>query len=97
MAQKINQNKTYIAVNIPENSSKAPRKSFWSVFKRDASTKNNKEAKEVVSATPRINKTDLARLLSLAKPEKWKLFGKYNRQPLRKAPSNSVFQERFVF
>ncbi|XP_008192744.1 ATP-binding cassette sub-family B member 10, mitochondrial isoform X2 [Tribolium castaneum] len=76
MAQKVSQNKTYIAVNIPENSNKAVRKSFWSVFKRDASTKKSKEApKEVAPATPRINKADLARLLSLAKPEKWKLFG----------------------
>ncbi|RZB49891.1 ATP-binding cassette sub-family B member 10, mitochondrial [Asbolus verrucosus] len=70
MSQKVNQNKTYIAVNIPENSNKTVRKPFWSIFKRNVTT--NKEA---VPARPRIRKSDLERLLALAKPEKWRLMG----------------------
>jgi ABC-type bacteriocin/lantibiotic exporter with double-glycine peptidase domain len=72
MSQKVDKNKTYIAVNIAENSNGAVRRTFLSRFRRNASTNDKKDA---VSATPRLNKTDLARLLSLAKPEKWKLIG----------------------
>jgi hypothetical protein len=72
MSQKVDKNKTYIAVNIAENSNGAVRRTFLSRFRRNASTNDKKDA---VSAAPRLNKTDLARLLSLAKPEKWKLIG----------------------
>lgn len=75
MSQKISQNKTYIAVNIPENANNATRRTFWSHFKRDASTKTKKEVKTDVPEAPRLNKADLARLFSLAKPEKWRLIG----------------------
>ncbi|XP_063927560.1 ATP-binding cassette sub-family B member 10, mitochondrial isoform X1 [Zophobas morio] len=70
MAQKVSQNKTYVAVNIPENANHATKKKFWGFLKRDNSTK-----KGGAPAAPRLNKHDLLRLLSLAKPEKWRLIG----------------------
>ncbi|XP_050499693.1 ATP-binding cassette sub-family B member 10, mitochondrial [Diabrotica virgifera virgifera] len=65
MSQKISQNKTYISVEIPETTKGASRGFFSRIFKR------NKEVKE--KQEPRLKKSELKRLFSLAKPEKWKL------------------------
>lgn len=63
MAQKMNQSKSYVAINIPKES--GGRKGIFSkIFKRNVSTTERR---------PKLNKTEIARLFSLAKPEKWKL------------------------
>lgn len=64
MTQKINQNKTYIAVNVPSEINTNGRSRFFGLFKRNSSSSVKKEQSEY------------ARLFSLAKPEKWNLLGK---------------------
>uniref|UniRef100_A0A0U9HVI2 ATP-binding cassette sub-family B member 10, mitochondrial n=1 Tax=Chrysomela populi TaxID=154003 RepID=A0A0U9HVI2_CHRPP len=65
MSQKINQNKTYISVEIPEVNNVAG-KGFTRIFRR-------KVKRDVANTS--IDKSQIKRLFSLAKPEKWKLTG----------------------
>ncbi|CAH1155892.1 unnamed protein product [Phaedon cochleariae] len=65
MSQKINQNKTYISVEIPEVNT-AAGKGFTRIFRRKIKTEGT---------DPSINKSQIKRLFSLARPEKWKLAG----------------------
>ncbi|KAG5898803.1 hypothetical protein JTB14_011013 [Gonioctena quinquepunctata] len=65
MAQKINQNKTYISVEIPGKNRVPGRGIIARIFGRNNST--------VVKAEPVAKKSEIRRLFSLAKPEKWKL------------------------
>nr|XP_023029123.1 ATP-binding cassette sub-family B member 10, mitochondrial-like [Leptinotarsa decemlineata] len=64
MAQKISQNKTYIAVEIPIKEKNAAR-GILKIFRRNKSSTPKRD--------PVVNKSELRRLFSLAKPEKWKL------------------------
>lgn len=65
MSQKVNQNKTYVAVSMPQTTSRgAPGK--FPFFRRNLRTDR---------AAPK-KRSELGRLLSLAKKEKWALFGK---------------------
>ncbi|XP_066257556.1 ATP-binding cassette sub-family B member 10, mitochondrial [Euwallacea similis] len=81
MAEKVSQNKSYVAVNVggeaSEESSRKSERVFW-LLKRKASKKVNENKVELegdaeVKPAPKINKADLSRLFALAKPEKWKL------------------------
>ncbi|XP_060532272.1 ATP-binding cassette sub-family B member 10, mitochondrial isoform X1 [Cylas formicarius] len=70
MSHKVDRNKTYVAVNIngpgaAENLNQ--RKNIFAIFRRKK-TSNNVTKKE-----PTLNKSELKRLFSLAKPEKWRL------------------------
>lgn len=68
MSQKISQSKSYVAIPVPQNSaSNIPGKRFSSFFRRNIKT--NK-------ASDKSKKSEVARLLSLAKQEKWSLVGK---------------------
>lgn len=64
MSQKINQSKTYISVEIPEAKPSNSKGVFSRIFRR-----NKPETKKEGG----IKKSELKRLFSLAKPEKWKL------------------------
>lgn len=76
MSKKISENKTYIAVEIPENVNNTTnrRSKFLNIFKRK---EDNKTPDIAPVKTSTINKSDLKRLFSLAAPEKWKLMGKF--------------------
>ncbi|KAJ8920066.1 hypothetical protein NQ315_011720 [Exocentrus adspersus] len=66
MVEKVSQNKTYVSVHIPENANHATRRGFAKFFKRNASTKKATESKGPT-------RSEVKRLFSLARPEKWKL------------------------
>lgn len=68
MTQKISQNKTYVAVNVPGEANANNSRKLFGIFKRNASGVK----KEVQGE----KKSEYARLFSLAKPEKWNLLGK---------------------
>lgn len=70
------QTKSFVFVNIPENGNVANsrRNIFTSFFRRNRNaTKVQKNAE--TAAGGGVRKAELVRLFSLAKPEKWKLFG----------------------
>lgn len=67
MTEKVTKDKTYISVHISDNTNHATRKGFVKLIRRNFST--NKKVKE----TKGLNKSELKRLFSLAKPEKSKL------------------------
>lgn len=67
MTQKISQNKTYVAVNVPSTTNASTSNKLFSVFKRKSSAATKPESEK---------KSEYARLFSLAKPEKWNIVGK---------------------
>ncbi|XP_050307914.1 ATP-binding cassette sub-family B member 10, mitochondrial [Anthonomus grandis grandis] len=76
MAEKISQNKTYVAVNANGTQEGIKILRFFRRHKsKDTKTgiKEDLESEIKVKAEPRISKSDLKRLFALAKPEKWKL------------------------
>lgn len=66
MTQKISQNKTYVAVNVPTTSNSNTSSKLFGVFKRNSSIAKKAEGEK---------KSEYARLFALAKPEKWNLLG----------------------
>lgn len=77
MTQKISQNKTYVAVNVPaETQTNNNSSKLLGIFKRNASTGAKKDKGEKTS--------EYARLFSLAKPEKWNLLGNENNCCVKK-------------
>ncbi|KAL3266073.1 hypothetical protein HHI36_010259 [Cryptolaemus montrouzieri] len=68
MQTRVNQKKTYVAVEIPKEVDATPKKRVWIKFRR-------KEKSEAANAEGGIKKSDLMRLFSLAKPEKYYLMG----------------------
>lgn len=66
MTQKISQNKTYVAVNVPNTVNSNTSSKLFGVFRRNSSTAKADEKKQ----------SEYARLFSLAKPEKWNILGK---------------------
>lgn len=69
MSQKINQNKTYVAITVPQNSTNTSARRLPSFLRRGVKTNN---------ATIPMKKSEVGRLFSLAKKEKWSIFGKLN-------------------
>lgn len=65
MTQRVSQNKTYVAVNVPLPKEEGAKSKFWGVFRRNSSSGRKEPGA----------KSDYARLFSLAKPEKWNLLG----------------------
>ncbi|CAG9856685.1 unnamed protein product [Phyllotreta striolata] len=64
MSQKINQSKSYISVELPDNKPKTSKGLFARIFKKKGPDSNRE---------PRLKTSELKRLFSLAKQEKWKL------------------------
>lgn len=82
MSEKVSQNKTYVAVDVNGTNPGPQRSKILGWFRRHGSKESvkgeNKAEVEVeikVERGPRISKSDLNRLFSLAKPEKWRLMG----------------------
>lgn len=70
MQTRVSQKKNYVAVEIPKEAEIPPKKRIWTRFRR----KQEVEAEKTNNVT--LKKTDLKRLLSLAKPEKYYLMGR---------------------
>lgn len=72
--QTVNQNKRYFSIDtkakITHNDKNKVLESFQSKTSNNSKTELQKSP-----AVQRINKSDINRLLSLAKPEKWRLLG----------------------
>lgn len=72
MTQKISQNKTYVAVNVPaETQTNNASGRFFRLFRRNTSTARK------IDGGGGEKKSEYLRLFSLAKPEKWNLLGKF--------------------
>ncbi|XP_057654143.1 ATP-binding cassette sub-family B member 10, mitochondrial [Diorhabda carinulata] len=65
MSQKISQNKTYISVEVPETTNNVRRGIVNRIFRKRKPPQENKGTT--------LKKSELKRLFSLARPEKWKL------------------------
>lgn len=72
MVQKVSENKNYVAVNINETVTDDTRKSFARFFRRKRSTQDG-EVKVEPAPAPTLKSSELKRLFSLARPEKWSL------------------------
>lgn len=68
MQTRVSQKKNYVAVEIPKEAEIPPKKRIWTRFRR-------KQVEAEKSNNVTLKKTDLKRLLSLAKPEKYYLMG----------------------
>lgn len=82
MSEKVSQNKTYVAVDVNGTNPAPQRSKILGFFRRHGSkegvkgeSKTEVEVEVKVERGPRISKSDLNRLFSLAKPEKWRLMG----------------------
>ncbi|KAI7815559.1 ABC subfamily B member [Rhyzopertha dominica] len=66
MSQKVSENKTYIAIEVPHKNINGSPRRFPNIFRRNVATDKK---------PPNTKKSDVVRLLALAKREKWKLMG----------------------
>ncbi|KAK9876550.1 hypothetical protein WA026_013923 [Henosepilachna vigintioctopunctata] len=70
MQTRVNQKKSYVAVEIPKEVETAPKNRIWMKFRS-----KKLESEAVDTKTVHLKKSDLTRLFSLAKPEKFYLIG----------------------
>lgn len=68
MQTRVSQKKNYVAVEIPKEAEIPPKRRIWMKFRR-------KQEVEVAKGNVNLKKSDLKRLFSLAKPEKYYLMG----------------------
>lgn len=66
MSKKVNENKTYVAIKISESANKDTPSGISKIIKRSKSTESK-------ANTNNLKRSELRRLFSLAKPEKWNL------------------------
>lgn len=66
MSQKVNKNKTYVAISLPQTTARNTSTRRFTFIRRNLKTDN---------AAPK-KRSEIARLFSLARKEKWSLVGK---------------------
>lgn len=75
MSEKVSQNKTYYSVDPQVKGNNEGKDKLLETFRKNSNNTIKSEVSHHVVPGRRISKSDLSRLFSLAKPEKWKLLG----------------------